>query len=103
MKNGISYMDVTIRISGAQGEGVESAGRLVALSLARLGYHVFAFRQYASIIKGNPAMFYQIRGLRQEDIQPRQLELLRRPRGAQQKRPGGLRGEGQVRHLRHGG
>jgi 2-oxoglutarate ferredoxin oxidoreductase subunit alpha len=61
MKNGISYMDVTIRISGAQGEGVESAGRLVALSLARLGYHVFAFRQYASIIKGNPAMFYQIR------------------------------------------
>ena len=54
-------MEVTIRISGAQGEGVESAGRLTALTLSRLGYHVFAFRQYASIIKGNPTMFYQIR------------------------------------------
>jgi 2-oxoglutarate ferredoxin oxidoreductase subunit alpha len=28
---------------------------------ARLGYHVFAYRQYGSIIKGNPTMFYQIR------------------------------------------
>ncbi len=54
-------MEVTIRISGAQGEGVESAGRLTAQALAKLGYHVFAFRQYASIIKGNPTMFYQIR------------------------------------------
>ncbi|MEZ0248018.1 MAG: 2-oxoacid:acceptor oxidoreductase subunit alpha [Thermoproteus sp.] len=54
-------MEITIRISGAQGEGIESAGRLTALALARLGYHVFAYRQYASIIKGNPTMFYQIR------------------------------------------
>ncbi|MEM1888333.1 MAG: 2-oxoacid:acceptor oxidoreductase subunit alpha [Pyrobaculum sp.] len=54
-------MDLTIRISGAQGEGVESMGRLLAYTFSSLGYYVFAYRQYASIIKGNPAMFYQIR------------------------------------------
>ncbi len=54
-------MDLTIRISGAQGEGVETTGRTLATVFARLGYHVFAYRQYGSIIKGNPTMFYQIR------------------------------------------
>ncbi|ABO07988.1 2-oxoacid:acceptor oxidoreductase subunit alpha [Pyrobaculum calidifontis] len=54
-------MDLTIRISGAQGEGVETVGRLLAKSFAQLGYHVFAYRQYGSIIKGNPTMFYQVR------------------------------------------
>lgn len=61
MTNEIWSVELTVRISGAQGEGVESAGRLTALVLSRLGYHVFAYRQYASIIKGNPAMFYQVR------------------------------------------
>jgi 2-oxoglutarate ferredoxin oxidoreductase subunit alpha len=54
-------MDLTIRISGAQGEGIETTGRTLAAVFARLGYHVFAYRQYGSIIKGNPTMFYQIR------------------------------------------
>jgi 2-oxoglutarate ferredoxin oxidoreductase subunit alpha len=54
-------MELTIRISGAQGEGIETTGRMLATVFAKLGYHVFAFRQYASIIKGNPTMFYQIR------------------------------------------
>ena len=54
-------MDLTIRISGAQGEGIETTGRALATVFAKLGYHVFAYRQYGSIIKGNPAMFYQIR------------------------------------------
>ena len=54
-------MDLTIRISGAQGEGVETTGRSLASVFARLGYHVFGYRQYGSIIKGNPTMFYQIR------------------------------------------
>lgn len=54
-------MEITIRISGAQGEGVETTGRTLAMVFAKLGYHVFAYRQYGSIIKGNPAMFYQIR------------------------------------------
>lgn len=61
MTNEIWSVELTVRISGAQGEGVESAGRLTALVFSRLGYHVFAYRQYASIIKGNPAMFYQVR------------------------------------------
>ncbi|AAL63563.1 2-oxoacid ferredoxin oxidoreductase alpha subunit [Pyrobaculum aerophilum str. IM2] len=54
-------MDLTIRISGAQGEGVETTGRTLASVFARMGYHVFGYRQYGSIIKGNPTMFYQIR------------------------------------------
>ncbi|ABP50814.1 2-oxoacid:acceptor oxidoreductase subunit alpha [Pyrobaculum arsenaticum] len=54
-------VELTIRISGAQGEGVETTGRTLATVFAKLGYHVFAYRQYGSIIKGNPAMFYQIR------------------------------------------
>ena len=54
-------MELTIRISGAQGEGIETTGRSLAAVFARLGYHVFAYRQYGSIIKGNPTMFYQIR------------------------------------------
>ncbi len=54
-------MDLTIRISGAQGEGIETTGRTLAAVFAKLGYYVFAFRQYGSIIKGNPTMFYQIR------------------------------------------
>jgi 2-oxoglutarate ferredoxin oxidoreductase subunit alpha len=58
-RNGL--MDLTIRISGAQGEGIETTGRTLAAVFAKLGYYVFAFRQYGSIIKGNPTMFYQIR------------------------------------------
>ncbi|MCU7788364.1 2-oxoacid:acceptor oxidoreductase family protein [Pyrobaculum sp. 3827-6] len=41
-----------MRISGAQGEGVETIGRSLASVFARLGYHVFGYRQYGSIIKG---------------------------------------------------
>jgi 2-oxoglutarate ferredoxin oxidoreductase subunit alpha len=51
-------MDLTIRISGAQGEGIETTGRTLAAVFAKLSYYVFAFRQYGSIIKGNPTMFY---------------------------------------------
>lgn len=54
-------MELTIRIGGAQGEGVESMGRLLTSVFSSLGYYVFAYRQYASVIKGNPGMFYQIR------------------------------------------
>ncbi len=54
-------MDLTIRLSGAQGEGVESTGRTVASTFSRMGLHVFTFRMYGSIIKGNPTMFYQVR------------------------------------------
>lgn len=53
-------MKLVVRISGAQGEGVETTGRFLARAFASLGYHVFAYRQYGSIIKGNPTMFYQV-------------------------------------------
>ncbi|MFN7105919.1 MAG: 2-oxoacid:acceptor oxidoreductase subunit alpha [Pyrobaculum sp.] len=53
-------MELTIRIAGAQGEGIETTGRMLATTFSKLGYHVFGFRQYASIIKGNPTMFFQL-------------------------------------------
>lgn len=51
-------MDLTIRISGAQGEGIETTGRTLAAVFARLGYYVFAYRQYGSIIKGTKSAAY---------------------------------------------
>jgi len=39
-------MDLMIRISGAQGEGIETTGRTLATVFVKLGYYVFAFRQW---------------------------------------------------------
>lgn len=41
-----------LAIGGEQGRGIETAGELLALALHRSGYHVFAFRQFASRIQG---------------------------------------------------
>jgi len=35
-------MDLTIRVSGAQGEGIETTGKMLATVFAKLGYYVFA-------------------------------------------------------------
>lgn len=45
-------LDFTWKIGGAQGEGIDSAGETFALTLSRMGYHVFAHRHYQSLIKG---------------------------------------------------
>lgn len=39
-------------VGGESGEGIDTTGELVALTLCRLGYHVFAFRHFPSRIRG---------------------------------------------------
>ncbi|MCL4365170.1 MAG: 2-oxoacid:acceptor oxidoreductase subunit alpha [Candidatus Marsarchaeota archaeon] len=51
---------VSIRICGANGDGVESSGALVIKVAAKNGLHVFGYRGYQSIIRGGH-VWYQIR------------------------------------------
>ncbi|MGC9156639.1 MAG: 2-oxoacid:acceptor oxidoreductase subunit alpha [Candidatus Micrarchaeia archaeon] len=51
---------VAVRIAGANGDGIESAGALLAKVAARNGMHVFAYRGYQSIIRGGH-VWYQVR------------------------------------------
>ena len=44
--------DFTWKIGGAQGEGIDSAGEIFALTLHRMGYYVYAYRHFMSLIKG---------------------------------------------------
>jgi 2-oxoglutarate ferredoxin oxidoreductase subunit alpha len=59
----MSYRDfryVTVRIGGEGGEGVISAGEILALAAAHAGLDVYTFRTYPAEIKGGHAM-YQLR------------------------------------------
>jgi 2-oxoglutarate ferredoxin oxidoreductase subunit alpha len=51
---------VSIRISGANGEGLESSGALLAKVATRSGLQVFGHRGYQSIIRGGH-VWYQVR------------------------------------------
>ncbi|MGC8547642.1 MAG: 2-oxoacid:acceptor oxidoreductase subunit alpha [Candidatus Micrarchaeia archaeon] len=51
---------VTIRIAGANGDGIESSGALLSKVASRNGLHVFAYRGYQSIIRGGH-LWYQVR------------------------------------------
>ena len=43
---------VSWKIGGQQGEGIESAGELLAQGLARQGYHLYGYRVFSSRIRG---------------------------------------------------
>ena len=45
-------MDLTIRIAGEAGQGVQTTGALLVSTLARMGLHVFATQSYLSRIRG---------------------------------------------------
>lgn len=45
-------MDRTWKVSGEQGEGIDSTGEILAKVLNRSGYFVFAYREFMSLIKG---------------------------------------------------
>jgi len=45
-------MDISIRIAGEAGQGVQSAGNLLVGALARTGFHVFTTKSYMSRIRG---------------------------------------------------
>ncbi len=51
---------ISIRISGANGDGIESAGALLSQLLAHNGLYVFGFRGYQSVIRGG-LVWYQVR------------------------------------------
>jgi 2-oxoglutarate ferredoxin oxidoreductase subunit alpha len=50
-------IDINFMVGGEAGQGVQSAGFLVAKSLSRCGYHVFADQDYESRIKGGHSFF----------------------------------------------
>ncbi|MBI2765910.1 MAG: 2-oxoacid:acceptor oxidoreductase subunit alpha [Chloroflexi bacterium] len=52
--------DLSIRIGGDAGQGIESAGAALARAFARSGLHVFATQDYRSRIRGGHN-FYQVR------------------------------------------
>lgn len=50
-------MRTSIKIVGAQGQGINSVGEIVAKALKRSGYCIFAYREYMSLIKGGHSSY----------------------------------------------
>jgi 2-oxoglutarate ferredoxin oxidoreductase subunit alpha len=50
-------VDINFMVGGEAGQGVQSAGYLIAKTLARSGYHVFADQDYESRIRGGHSFF----------------------------------------------
>lgn len=50
---------IVIKIAGQSGQGINSLGEILARGLKNSGYHIFAYREYPSLIKGGYAS-YQI-------------------------------------------
>jgi len=48
---------VSLKVTGAQGQGVNSVGELCAKGLKRAGYCVFGYREYMSLIKGGHSSY----------------------------------------------
>ncbi len=48
---------VSLKVTGAQGQGVNSVGELCAKGLKRAGYCVFGYREYNSLIKGGHSSY----------------------------------------------
>lgn len=48
---------ISLKIVGAQGQGVNSVGEMCAKGLKRAGYCVFGYREYMSIIKGGHSSY----------------------------------------------
>src|SRR5690606_34184646 len=44
--------ELTWKVGGAQGEGIDSTGEIFAMVLNRRGHYVFAYRNFMSLIKG---------------------------------------------------
>lgn len=48
---------ISLKITGASGQGIDSIGEVVAKALKRAGYCVFGYREYPSLIKGGHASY----------------------------------------------
>lgn len=53
----VMHKDLTIRIAGESGEGILTAGDVLALATARLGLHVYTYRTYPAEMRGGPSIF----------------------------------------------
>lgn len=50
-------MRISLKVTGAQGQGVNSVGEMCAKGLKRAGYCVFGYREYMSLIKGGHSSY----------------------------------------------
>ncbi len=50
-------MRVSLKITGAQGQGVNSVGEMCGKGIKRAGYCVFGYREYMSLIKGGHSSY----------------------------------------------
>ncbi len=48
---------ISLKVTGAQGQGINSVGEMVAKVLKRAGHHVFGYREYMSVIKGGHSSY----------------------------------------------
>lgn len=48
---------ISFKVTGAQGQGINSVGEMVAKGLKRAGHHVFGYREYMSVIKGGHSSY----------------------------------------------
>ena len=48
---------ISLKVVGAQGQGINSVGEMCAKGLKRAGYCVFGYREYMSLIKGGHSSF----------------------------------------------
>ncbi len=48
---------ISLKVTGAQGQGVNSVGELCAKGLKRAGYCVYGYREYMSVIKGGHSSY----------------------------------------------
>lgn len=58
------FEQVSWKIGGQQGEGIESAGELLADGLSRKGYHLYGYRVFSSRIRGGHTNYHIRAGIR---------------------------------------
>lgn len=48
---------ISFKVTGAQGQGINSVGEMVGKGLKRAGHHVFGYKEYMSVIKGGHSSY----------------------------------------------
>lgn len=64
---------ISLKVTGAQGQGVNSVGEMCAKGFKRAGYCVFGYREYMSVIKGGHSS-YQL-DIASEHIESTEMEV----------------------------
>lgn len=53
----VTMTRISLKVTGSQGQGINSVGELCAKGLKRAGYCVFGYREYMSLIKGGHSSY----------------------------------------------